>query len=247
MLLVESCSILLWLTKFACLYDMNILSGTRTELLYQLMGYGIPIDLLPISQTGNIKKTSLLHWIRLRGMIELQQQQQQMGGSIVPGFVSGIINDSTDDDPIDALSAIECPNLNDVIFRTGKSYMCHPGNVMFRSLIEAKLDEHFSSTRKEKAAIAWWIVEQVEVKNGRFLKWDQRGWWTEFEDRSEIRYKIPTYFRDFSRNVKARNLSAARKNHSISIDEDEDTKNTATTRIQQYDSDDARKRQKIDE
>jgi hypothetical protein len=42
-------------------------------------------------------------------------------------------------------------------------------------------------------------------------------------------------------------LSAARKNHSISIDEDEDTKNTATTRIQQYDSDDARKRQKIDE
>jgi hypothetical protein len=211
------------------------------------MGYGIPIDLLPISQTGNIKKTSLLHWIRLRGMIESQQQQLQMGGIIVPSLVFGISDDSTDDDPIDALSAIECPNLNDVIFRTGKSYMCHPGNVMFRSLIEAKLDEHFSSTRKEKAAIAWWIVEQVEVKNGRFLKWDQRGWWTEFEDRSEIRYKIPTYFRDFSRNVKARNLSAARKNHSISIDEDEDTKNTATTRIQQYDSDDARKRQKIDD
>ena len=212
-----------------------ILSGTTTELLYQLMGYGIPIDLLPISQTGNIKRTSLLHWIRLRGMIESQQQQLKD---------YGISDDITDNDPIDALSAIECPNLNDVIFRTGKSYMCHPGNVMFRSLIEAKLDEHFSSSRKEKAAIAWWIVEQVEMKKGRFLKWDKRGWWTEFEDRSEIRYKIPTYFRDFSRNVKARNSSAARKKDSKSIDEDEATNNTAATRIQQYDSDDARKRQK---
>ena len=82
--------------------------------------------------------------------------------------------------------------------------MVHPGNVMFRSLIESKIDEHFAATRSQKAAIAWSIVREVELKGGRFLKWDNRGWWTEFEDRSEIRYKIPTYFRDFTRNNKAR-------------------------------------------
>jgi len=171
--------------------------GLYTEWQYQLMGYGIPIDLLPISPTGNIKTLMLQQWIRVRKMKESQFGQEKK--DLPPGS-----DDSDDSSVVPCNNAIECPNLNDVVFRPGKSYMVHPGNVMFRSLIESKIDEHFAATRSEKAAIAWSIVREVELKGGRFLKWDNRGWWTEFEDRSEIRYKIPTYFRDFTRNKKAR-------------------------------------------
>lgn len=159
------------------------------------MGYGIPIDILPLSQAGNIKTTILQHWIWLRELMEKDPRQDTSS------------SDESDDSSVissDLLNAIECPNENDVIFRMRRSYMCHPGNVMFRSLIESKLDEHAAATRKRKAEIAWFIVEEVERKGGRFLKWDERGWWTEFESRSEIRYKIPTYFRDFTRNIKSR-------------------------------------------
>ena len=161
------------------------------------MGYGIPIDLLPISPTGNIKTLMLQQWLRIRKMKESQYGQEKK--DLPPGS-----DDSDDSSVVPCHNAVECPNLNDVVFRPGKSYMVHPGNVMFRSLIESKIDEHFAATRSQKAAIAWSIVREVELKGGRFLKWDNRGWWTEFEDRSEIRYKIPTYFRDFTRNNKAR-------------------------------------------
>ncbi len=158
------------------------------------MGYGIPIDLLPISPTGNVKTLMLHQWIKVRKMIESKHFSSSDSGT----------ESSGDDSSSVAENAIECPNLNDVVFRPGKSYMIHPGNVMFRSLIESKLQEHFAATRSEKAAIAWSIVREVELKGGRFLKWNNRGWWAEFEDRSEIRYKIPSYFRDFTRNSKAR-------------------------------------------
>jgi len=170
-------------------------SGSYTEWHYQLMGYGIPIDLLPISPTGNVKTLMLLQWLKVRKMIESKHSTSNDSGTESSG---------DDSSTMAAEGAVECPNLNDVVFRPGKSYMVHPGNVMFRSSIESKMDEHFAATRSEKAAIAWSIVREVELRGGRFLKWDNRGWWTEFEDRSEIRYKIPTYFRDFKRNSKAR-------------------------------------------
>lgn len=179
-------------------------TGSWTEWQYALMGYGIPIDLLPVSPTGNVKTLMLQQWIRVRQMVESPHGLQN----------EMISSDSDDSSSMVSDSAIECPNLNDVVFRPGKSYMCHPGNVMFRSLIESKIDEHFAATRTEKAAIAWAIVREVERRGGRFLRWDNRGWWTEFEDRSEIRYKIPTYFRDFTRNKKARKLYRKLQNNT---------------------------------
>jgi len=170
--------------------------GQWTEWQYELMGYGIPVDLLPMSPTGNVKTQMFKQFIRLRKAIEAPSGQNTETSS------------DSDDSIIVPHSAVECPNLNDVVFRAGKSYMCHPGNVMFRSLIESKMDEHYAATKREKASIAWSIVGEIERRGGRFLKWDTRGWWTPMEDRSEIRYKIPTCFRDFSRTMKARRKRA---------------------------------------
>lgn len=159
------------------------------------MGYGIPVDLLPVSPTGTVKILMHQQWIKVRKMIE---------EGVPP---KGLKNSDSDESSVVPKSAIECPNLNDVVFRPGKSYMCQPGNVMFRSLIEAKMEEHYSGSRSDKAAIAWTIVHEIEERGGRFLKWDNRGWWTEFDDPSEVRYKVPTYFRDFSRKKKAKKLN----------------------------------------
>ncbi len=188
------------------LYSLHVAylaTGSYTEWQYALMGYGIPVDLLPVSPTGNVKLLMHLQWIKVRKMLETGVSQQYSSKK-----------DSSDSSTVPN-SAIECPNLNDVIFRPGKAYMCHPGNVMFRGLIESKIEEHYAGSRSDKAGIAWTIVHEVEEKGGRFLRWDNRGWWTEFEDKSEIRYKIPTYFRDFSRKKKARKQDRkARANHT---------------------------------
>ena len=99
---------------------------------------------------------------------------------------------------------IECPSLNDVIFRSGKSYMSHPGNMMFRELIEHHIDEHNVATQDRKKNLTWQVIEEVESKGGRFLEYNRSlGTWTELTDRSAVRHKIATYFKEFRRKVKA--------------------------------------------
>ena len=101
---------------------------------------------------------------------------------------------------------IECPGRNDVVFRFGTSYMCHPGNVMFWGLIESKFDEHQNATQEGKVAITWWIIQEVEeARQGRFLTWNNKvGSWLVMKDRAQIRNKIAVCFREQKKRTKAR-------------------------------------------
>ena len=72
---------------------VKIHMGELTEFKYHLKSYGIPIELIPLTDTGNIKHTNFKQWLKLRRHLELlessegeswprsrvgnQQQQQQ--------------------------------------------------------------------------------------------------------------------------------------------------------------------------
>ena len=45
---------------------------------------------------------------------------------------------------------IDCPGCNDVIFRSGRTTIIHPGNVMFRSMVESISDKHTECSRLGK-------------------------------------------------------------------------------------------------
>lgn len=143
---------------------------------YQLMSYGIPVDLIPKTGTGKIKSKNLQQWIKTRKVIEETKEGEP----------------------------IECPGMNDVIFRFGKSYLSHPGNATFRGLIEANFEEHNQATTTEaKVAVTWRMVEDIENRGGRFLVWDKRGWWTKTTDRSQIRSKIAVSLKEHKKRVVA--------------------------------------------
>ena len=150
------------------------------ELQYRLKSYGIPVDLTPITDSGNIKTTHLKQWLRLRKIIEV-----------------GWTPDGTKTDKI---SIIECPGSNDVIFRPGTSMLCHPGNVVFRGLIESK-QNRITVKRAEKEEVALEIIREVEKSGGRFLMWDNGGWWSELQDVGVISTKIAISYRDFKTKV----------------------------------------------
>jgi hypothetical protein len=99
---------------------------------------------------------------------------------------------------------IECPFKNDVIIRFGKAYTNHPGTIMFRDILENHYEEHSNATSKEnKVAVTWKIVEAVEKRGGRFLVWDNRGWWVELTDRTVIRSKVAVSMKDHSKRIQA--------------------------------------------
>ena len=162
--------------------------GADTENRYQLMGFGIPVDQLPITSSGKFKPGNILQWLNVRTIIENTRIQ----------------NDTININDV-STSIIECPKFNDVAIRPGKSYLCHPENVMFKELLDRDMDEHAAANRKGKDAISWGIIEEIERLNGRFLEWDNTGgFWIENKDRNSIRTRILIYFRDQKRNTKGK-------------------------------------------
>lgn len=156
--------------------------GEGVELQYRLKSYGIPVDLTPITESGNIKTTHLKQWLRLRKIIEV--------GMTPDGIKT------------DQVSIFECPRSNDVIFRPGTSMLCHPGNVVFRGLIESK-QNRTTVKRAEKEEVALEIIREVKKSGGRFLIWDNGGWWSELNDVSLISTKIAISYRDFKMKVQS--------------------------------------------
>lgn len=156
--------------------------GEGVELQYRLKSYGIPVDLTPITDSGNIKTTHLKQWFRLRKIIEV---------GLTPDGIK-----------TDTLSIIECPRSNDVIFRPGTSMLCHPGNVVFRGLIESK-QNRTTVKRAEKEEVALEIIREVEKTGGRFLIWDNSGWWSKLNDVNLISTKIAISYRDFKTKVQS--------------------------------------------
>ena len=156
-------------------------NGERTEILYILMGFGIPIELIPMTETGNVKVKNLQQWIKVRKALERPNGPNNSASS-----------------QANSGQLIDCPELNDVVFRFGTSYLCHPGNVMFLGLIESKSVEHTNASQEQKKAITWWVIDQIETKRkGRFLAWDSKtGSWSVMTDHAQIRNKVAVCFRE---------------------------------------------------
>jgi len=161
-------------------------SGERQELSYKLMGFGLPVQLLPTTESGVIKTKNHTQWFKTRQLLE---KNVSTNPTTQPGNLVG---------------AIECPAVNDVLYERTKPCMFHPGNIRFKGLIEEKKEEHALLSQTGKRDFAWTIVAEVELRNGRFLTWDRKsGFWIQLRDRSEIRLKVATSLRDFNKHARA--------------------------------------------
>jgi len=172
---------ILTLSQFTTRMKFHI--GETVELQYCIKGYGVPIELIPLTDTGNIKTTYLKQWMKLRRIIEVMKMTEGA-------------NDNS-------VSIIECPGSNDVVFRSGTSMSCHPGNVHFRCMVESKHESPSIVSQTTQAELAEQLIEEIEACEGRFLKWDHRGYWTELKDRLQIHTKVALSIRDFKYKTKA--------------------------------------------
>uniref|UniRef100_A0A7S0UI21 DUF6824 domain-containing protein n=1 Tax=Pseudo-nitzschia delicatissima TaxID=44447 RepID=A0A7S0UI21_9STRA len=155
--------------------------GEETELRYKLKNYGLPIQLLPLTGTGNIKTNYHKQWVRLRKTLDEKSAKGE------------------DDDSI-----IEWPRSTDVVFRTGMSLAYHPGNTMFQSIVLSKTKEHAVASQTRKREITKDIINKVRQNKGRFVQWDTRGWWTELDDASKIHAKVAIAVRDSRKKIAAK-------------------------------------------
>ena len=176
----------LWLKKTNSfrlyLYLYLYYAGESVELQYKLRSYGIPTEDLPISFTGTIKMGYLKKWIRARETQESDSYLQQ---------------------PMESRNIIECPQHTDVLFRQGISMMRKPGNARLRTFIEELQNDRAETKgqkliRLKRREMVFDVIEEVR-KTGRFLIWDEGGWWTEMVDQDQIKMKIEYLIKDTRR------------------------------------------------
>ena len=130
--------------------------GNPVEWRYALKAFGIPTEIIPTTDTGNIKLDNLKQWIKVMMYTERLAQEQRKN------------------------NIVECPGSNDVVFRMGKTMNYHTGNNKFQNLIESQLQYYSepSTTKAEKDAIEIEIIQKIRKDGGRFLKWESdKGWW----------------------------------------------------------------------
>ena len=164
--------------------SLSLLAGEQLELQYILMGFGIPVSMIPATGTGTLKTKAFMQWLKARKAIEALRKTEGSQDESSPLI-------------------IECPGVRDVIFRSvGKSCMLNPGNVALRGIFEEYHSEHIQLGQTDKKKLVWKIVEEIEARNGRFLVWEKKGWWVPLKDRNEIRNKVATSLRGYNKQRK---------------------------------------------
>jgi len=172
--------------------------GNELEMRYRLKSYGIPIELLPITESGTIKYNHHQQWMKTRKLLE---QQVALDGA-------------------NNIVIVECPGSNDVIFRRGTSSMENPGNNMYRDMIltylegkeEQERQNHFhepgvelvpsvmmmpttktitTASTTHTIMIDWLLDQITNHKHGRILDWSKKhNTWIQMSDEIEIKKKI---------------------------------------------------------
>ena len=133
---------------------IKIHTGDGLALQYALHSYGIPVDLLPITETGNVKTKNHNRFIRMR---TLREQERTAINSNVQ------MNSFQQQSQLDNI--VGCPGMHDVVFRIGDSYLCHPGNAKFRGWIESTFDDYDAADKDRMVEITRMLVDEV-LKTG---------------------------------------------------------------------------------
>eukprot|EP00536_Pseudo-nitzschia_multiseries_P009620 jgi/Psemu1/201165/e_gw1.273.3.1 len=122
--------------------------GEHIEIRDSLQGYGIPVDLIPLSQTNNVKTTNHMQWINA---LYWKQKLQEN------------VTDTTATNEI-----VLCPNFYDVLSRKGQRYTNNPGNTYFRGLVDDASGKHELASRVGKCEITRGILHEIERRGDAF-------------------------------------------------------------------------------
>jgi hypothetical protein len=145
--------------------------GTHQECQYELMTFGVPVQVLPVTYDGELKTTNHLKWIARRK-----------------------VKDTKMIDKTGVFDGVDLPGRYDVLLGRGRLFQDHPGSVNLRNIVSCLLEVYKLASKRDKKAIAWKVVEAIKGQGGRFLKRNTDDWSVEVSDES-AQEKVSTSFR----------------------------------------------------
>lgn len=166
---------------------MKIHYGESVELQYALHSYGIPTEHIPLTFSGNIKDGYMKQWLKMRAYKESKECRFRI---------------------------VECPQLADVLFRQGVSSLSYPGNSRVYRLVEKRYQDTTVAAKRgtvktKREKVVREIIEDIRSSGGRFLVWNDYGWWNEILEIESLSTKLEYFIKEI--------LRAKRKEDRISF------------------------------
>eukprot|EP00934_Nitzschia_sp_Nitz4_P007836 Nitzschia sp. Nitz4//scaffold22_size323478//275928//277448//NITZ4_000580-RA/size323478-processed-gene-0.485-mRNA-1//-1//CDS//3329543156//7826//frame0 len=141
--------------------------GTRTELMYKLVSFGIPVE--HFGDDGNIKKGNIQRWIDRRKF----KEDAEANGPFL---------------------GVELPTKYDVLSGKGRPIQRHPGNIHFRALVDHYMAEYSKAEKGSKAQVGAKVFDAIKAVNGRFLTKDNTsGFWFPISDMEAMQKVIKAF------------------------------------------------------
>lgn len=170
--------------------------GESVELQYALHSYGIPTEHIPLTFSGNIKDAYIKQWLKMR-----------------------VYAESSDDDS----EVVECPQLEDVLFRQGVSCVSYRGNSNVHRLIKKRYDDDLNPAQKrgtvksKRDRVVQEIIKEINLSGGRFLVWNDHGWWRELSEVRALSTKLEYFIKEVLRTRK-KEEKIAKNRHRLYLD-----------------------------
>jgi hypothetical protein len=193
-------------------------NGSHTEMQYELLTYGIPMNFFPHNLDGEPLLDEHRKWI---------QQRRKKEKTIQKSVTERIII---------------LPGPYDVLFGREKMAQEHPGNFRYLRILDEHRDRYDSVPKDGKTDVAVAVVEKVKSSSGRFLKIDGAGW-VEVDDRT-ARLKVSMAFR--SKRRASQMLTKKRTNNDDSRRRSRDASNEEAAGEDNDSSDPDRGMKKVD-
>eukprot|EP00538_Stauroneis_constricta_P000668 CAMPEP_0119564256 /NCGR_PEP_ID=MMETSP1352-20130426/26414_1 /TAXON_ID=265584 /ORGANISM="Stauroneis constricta, Strain CCMP1120" /LENGTH=561 /DNA_ID=CAMNT_0007612999 /DNA_START=65 /DNA_END=1750 /DNA_ORIENTATION=- len=186
--------------------------GSHVECQYILMGYGIPISHLPMTETGTIKTGYHKKWVQYRLNKESKLYGNRNGEGVDHhhvtkndgnqyAFPSCPTNSDADATVSTAATShgpsttiVDLPSRYDVLLGRGRGCQNHDGNRYLKEVVAEWYDRYELAMKIEKTTISEHIIQLVGAKGGVFLKRNEDDFWVE-ASRIEARNKISHAFR----------------------------------------------------
>jgi hypothetical protein len=117
-------------------------------------------------------------------------------------------------------TAITLANAVDVVYGRGNHLVIHPGNIYYRSLVDALAEYYVAFPKHKKKLVSDLVHESIQAQTptGRFLAEVRTGHYTELDVETAIR-KISQCFREKQPMIKASSPSYGKTKVKMNTDE----------------------------
>ena len=144
---------------------MKVHKGSVAQTKLELSSVGIPVDVLPFNEKGDLVLEYHERWLERRWEKEHRLLVEEKSEKSLD--VSGSDENSTSADQVHILSTYTD---SDILPGSNRAAISHPGNILYRFEMVEIYEEYEATSWAEKKKVVQRFVDNVHQRGGRFLQ-----------------------------------------------------------------------------